>query len=306
MNYLLYGDDIFRINNKINEIIEKNSISPFNIIKYDLNIDNYKTIIMDANTISLFQEKKLIIIYNSILFSKNTNEELLKRFEQYLNKPNSNTIIIFVTDNVLLTKKVTKLLINTTFKFNKLQDVTDIVKQLFENYNISNDNIELLISRVGNDLYRLKNETDKIKIYKNNDLNIQKQDIIDLTSKNVDKDYNKLIDCIINNDKENALLIYNEFKKLNQDTVSILMGLAKKIILMYQVKELSCKGYSDVDISELVNESKGYVYYLKKDGYRYSSNQLLNYIKLFGDMDYKYKTGQIELNTYFELFILKK
>ena len=60
MLYLLYGDS-FKVNNEINKVIKDNNIDDINISKYDMDATNYKDIIDDANSVSLFDEQKLII-----------------------------------------------------------------------------------------------------------------------------------------------------------------------------------------------------------------------------------------------------
>ena len=72
MIYAFYGNEPFLINKEINKIIKDNNISDFNISNYDLSIDNIQDVIDDALTISLFDEKKAIIVNNAYIFTGST------------------------------------------------------------------------------------------------------------------------------------------------------------------------------------------------------------------------------------------
>ena len=61
MIYLLYGTLDALITDYINKIIKKENIDDINISKYNVD-DLVSNIIEDASTISLFDDKKLIIV----------------------------------------------------------------------------------------------------------------------------------------------------------------------------------------------------------------------------------------------------
>ncbi len=66
---------------------------------------------------------------------------------------------------------------------------------------MSLENQKLLVDRVGNNLYELHQEIEKLKQYKDADKTITKDDIINVTVKNVDVDIFNLIDNIISKKK---------------------------------------------------------------------------------------------------------
>ena len=69
MIYAFYGNEPFLINKEINKIIKDNNISDFNISNYDLSEFSLQDIIDDALTVSLFDEKKAIIVNNAYIFT---------------------------------------------------------------------------------------------------------------------------------------------------------------------------------------------------------------------------------------------
>ena len=69
MVYLLYGTVDYLINKTIYKIINDNNIDEFNINKYDLTNSLLTDIINDASSMSLFSDKKIIIVNNAYIFT---------------------------------------------------------------------------------------------------------------------------------------------------------------------------------------------------------------------------------------------
>ena len=181
MNYLLYGNESFLIDKEIKNIINKNKIDELNISKYDLEVNTLNEILEDANTISLFSDNKLIIVENSFIFNRVQNKKIdnIENLENYLKNKN-DTIIIFVDNNEKIdsTKKIVKLIKEKGIikEFNPLKNINSTVKTMFDDYKITDSNVNLLINRVGNNLELIYQEVEKLKIYKITDKNIFKED----------------------------------------------------------------------------------------------------------------------------------
>ena len=207
MIYILYGTVDYLINKYTNKIIDDNKVGEFDINKYDLTNTSLTDIINDASSMSLFSEKKVIIVNNAYIFTgsnKKNIEQNIDELENYDNNNNENTILIFIVNNEKLDerKKITKLIKKNGIvkDFNTIDNIT-LAKNLFDSYSISIDNIKYLIERVGDDTTLLASEIEKIKTYKDKDLNITKDDITKLTTKSLEVNNFKLIDAIIKKDK---------------------------------------------------------------------------------------------------------
>ena len=255
MVYLLYGTVDYLINKTIDKIINDNKIDEFNVNKYDLTNSLLTDIINDASSMSLFSDKKIIIVNNAYIFTgtnKKYTEQNTEELENYLNNINDNTILIFTTSNEKLDerKKITKLVKKNGIvkDFNSIDNIS-LVKNLFEDYSISNDNVKYLISRVGEDSSLLASEIEKIKIYKNDDKTITHDDITNLTTKSLEVNNFKLIDAIINKNKAEAFNLYQDRIKLNEEPIAIIISLANQIRIMYQVKQLYLEGYTENNIA---------------------------------------------------------
>ena len=97
MNYLLYGTENFFIDKEIKNIINNGKFDDISISRYDLDNDLLSDIIEDANTISLFDSNKLIIVDNAFIFSRTTKKiDNIELLEEYLENSNKDVTIIFI------------------------------------------------------------------------------------------------------------------------------------------------------------------------------------------------------------------
>lgn len=307
MLYLLYGD-AFGIENEVKKIVKDSKIEDINISKYDLDAYNYKDILEDAQSVSLFDDKKLIIVSNASIFTSAKSGVDLEEFEKYIENYNPNTTIIFTTENKIdERKKVTKLIKKhgTVKDFTVDDDPKTFIKELLKEYEIDQATIDYFISFVGNDNFNIRNEIEKLKLYKK-DNKITKEDIDLITTKNIDDDLFKLMNYILENNKIEAIESYHNMLLYSVEPIQILVSLANRYRLMYQVKTLVKIGYTDGDIAKELKQSPGYIYHLKKDGYNYSDKYLLDQIKNLADLDFKIKSGGIDAELGLELYILKK
>ncbi len=308
MNYLLYGIEDFLINLEINKI--KSDFDDLFISRYDLEECSIKDIIEDANTISLFGDKKLIIVDNSYVFSRtNKKADDIDLLEDYLNNFNRDVTIIFVDrlekiDNV---KKIVKVIKTKGVikEFNKTNNLNGIVRNFFAGYKIDNNCIELLIKKVGKNISILYQEIEKLKLYKIDNKEILRSDIEDLTCEYIEIDIFKFIENIINKNKTESIKTYKELLKYNEEPIKIIALLASKIRLMYQASILTSKGYSEDDIASILDVKKYPVHLAIVSGYKYNPKILLHYLLELADLDYGIKSGNIDNVLGLELFILK-
>lgn len=306
MLYLFYGTKSFLIKNAIEKIEKK--FDSLNISKYDLDNEDIKTILEDAITISMFNDQKLIICENANMFTGQTSKDA-EIIENYLNHPNPDTTLIFTVNNEKLDerKKITKLIkkVGEVKSFNDNINPITLIKNELKDYDINSNLINLIIQRAGDNPVTLTNELEKLKLYKE-DNKITKEDIINVISKKIDTDIFKLLDYIVQNNKNKALEIYYEMLKINEEPIKIIIMLSNQFRIMYQAKELLKKGYSERDIASTLKIHPYRVKLALQNGRKYSSKVLLKYLSELADMDTNIKTGKTDKNLALELFILKK
>lgn len=313
MIYLFYGINDFLINRKIKKIEEENNINSINISNYNLDTDILDNILEDASMVSLFSEKKLIIIDNSYIFTgtikKKGLEHNIDNLIKYINNPNPETILIFKTDSEKIDdrKKIVKLIKekgNVT-EFSKPKSLDNFIIQELDNYKMDSNTIKIFINYVGDNLSIIAKEIDKLKLYKDDNYVITKHDIYNICSESTLIDLNDLTNSIINKNISKSLKIYNEMLNQGEEPIQIIIRLANQFRIIYQAKMLSKKGYSNKDITNILGIHPYRIQKALENSINYSSQKLLNYIKKLANIDECIKSGTIDKYIALELFILE-
>lgn len=310
--YLLYSGDGAILNKEINDLEKKLDISDTDIIYY--NIDDIDGIINEASTIGMFSLNKFIIINMDSYFKDKKNIPNINLLENYFDSYNSNSYLVFVcnSDSIDSRKKIVNLI--KKYGIVKKLEVNDnylndyVNNYLKDNgYKINNGDVVYFINRVGNNINNVTNELDKLMLYKINDKIINRNDIDLLTVENIDDSIYDLVNCILKNDNEKAIKLYNNFIDNGMDVNQIVAIVAAQIRLLYQVKRLYNSGKSNDEIAKILEFKSVYrVKYLLSDSYYYSESDLVKYLSKLADIDNAIKTSNGDGNILMQLFIVKK
>ena len=179
-----------------------------------------------------------------------------------------------------------------------------IVKEFFDGYKISDEDVKYLIDRVGDNLSIIYQESEKLKIYKIEDKVIDKNDIDTITTKAYDLDIFHLIENIVLKNKEKALESYNELIKNGEEPIKIIILLSNQFRLIFQSKKLYMMGYSELNISQKL---KVHPYAIKKaleKTRNFKEEKLIEYLYKLAILDENIKKGKIDANSGLELFII--
>ena len=310
--YLLYSGDGAILNKEINDLEKKLDISDTDIIYY--NIDDIDGIINEASTIGMFSLNKFIIINMDSYFKDKKDIPNINLLENYFDSYYSNSYLVFVcnSDSIDSRKKIVNLI--KKYGIVKKLEVNDnylndyVNNYLKDNgYKINNGDVVYFINRIGNNINNVTNELDKLMLYKIDDKIINRNDIDLLTVENIDDSIYDLVNCILKNDNEKAIKLYNNFINNGMDVNQIVAIIAAQIRLLYQVKRLHNNGKSNDEIAKILEFKSVYrVKYLLSDSYYYSERDLIKYLSKLADIDKAIKTSNGDGNMLMQLFIVKK
>lgn len=308
--YLIYGDDNGLIENQVTEIINKLNIDKDNIVTYSLNNTSMDDIILEASMFSMFGTNKVIVVNDANCFKdKVDNIEVL---EEYFDKYNHDNYLIFALNGKPDTRKKVYKLIDKMGSVIAVKNDRDYLynyvnKYIIDNnYQMSSNNIIYFLSKVGSDINNIKNELDKLMIYKDNDHNILKEDIDEMVIVNIDDEIFALTDAVINGDISNSMRLYNFFINHNYEQVQIIALLGSQFHFLFQVKRLYNQGKYKDDIAKILEVHPYRVKLALGKIYSYSEELLLSYISKLADMDKNIKLGKIDKGLALELFLINK
>lgn len=320
--YLIYGEEGYLINDLKKTIIDHfDKMSNINISVF--NEDNYDEIKIKEklSQFGFLTEKKIIIFENLNLFDIKSKHSTFIDLIDYINDDN---IIIFIEYNkdkvdnkknksaidkrcklykVLTEKDNFEIIECNNLSFNNLtkyiNDRLYNVKKKFD----KEDNLRYFIELVGNDLYNIKNEIDKLIYYTEDRYLITKEDIDNITSSVSEEKIYQMIDMINEKDFANALKLYSTLV-YNNTAIELIIGIMKKNYLnMYKVKAMIAEGKSFKDIANNLSIEDWRVNKIVSSVRNFSDEYILKKINLLIDIDKKLKTGRLNRDIVFNLFI---
>ena len=259
--FLIYGE---------NEGLKKEIIQTLKK-KFSGSIENYDEEQIISNN-ELFYEKlfnRSLFEIEKIIIVNRCSEKICGVIEKIIDKKISD-IKIILNANALETKsklrnlfeKKKELIIVPTYKDTSIA-LAEIAKKFFYNYkiSISQETINLLISRCNGDRGYLKSELDKILIYMNNKKNINLEEIYKLTNLAENFSINELVDTSLSKNSQKTSEILNESNYKSEDGILILrtfLQKAKRLLSLYEGQN------SNVSFDSLINNYKPPIFWKDK------------------------------------------
>lgn len=321
MIIFIYGQDTFRSQRKLREIIEhykKTNKSGLNLRYLNLKEKNFQDFKDEFLPIPMFGEKKLLILEEAFL-NKDFKEKFVKNHEIFFDLNNADFIptlsrqsrdVILFYEREEISKKdpffifLEKEAKSQRFDFLEGQKLKNWVKGEFKNLGgkIEEGAIEQLIDFVGSDTWQMSNEIKKLINYKNGEA-VSEKDIEILVKPKIETDIFKTIDALASKNKKDALkLIHQHLEK--GDNPSYLLSMVNfQFRNLLIIKTLSQKYQSFYPVAKV----SGLHPFVVKKGYfqaqKFKIEELKKiYQKLF-DADLAIKTGKINPETALDLLI---
>ena len=308
MIIFLYGPDTYRSRQKLNEIIEhykKIHKSGLNLKYFDgkeLNPEDFRD---EIQQISMFAEKKLIIL-KDVFLNREFKERFLKDSKNFINS--KDVILFFEAGEVPKDDSLFKLL----KKYAKSQEFKPLggeqlrrwVKKEFENFKTKIDEKALikLIAFVDNNLWQMANEIKKLVSYKRGE-KIKREDVELLVRPKIETDIFKTIDAIASKNKKQALELLHKHLEKGDSPLYLLSMINFQFRNLLIIKDLIRKGRPFYTFQKATSLHP----YVVKKSYsqtqRFTIEELKKiYLKIF-QVDLAVKTGKAEPETALDLLI---
>ena len=211
---------------------------------------------------SLFESEKVIII-------NRCSDKIYELIENILEKDIFDTKII-LNANILekksklrnLFEKEKELIVIPTYKDTSL-GLLEIAKKFFYNYkiSISQEAVNLLVSRCNGDRGHLKSELDKVLIYMHGKKSINLEEIYKLTNLSENFSINELVDNTLSKNYRKTSEIINQSNYKLEDGMIILrtfLQRAKRLLNIYEKKD------NNINFDSLINDYKPPIFWKEK------------------------------------------
>lgn len=280
--YFAYGEEQYFVSSLENNIKKNfNDATSMNIKVFTNDSFDIDEVIKYTINMPFMNDKKLIIFKDVDIFrmkglkqnnKKNSNEErLLEAFEK---SKDNNIVCVFMSPNEEKEKKGKKdednytknnkfielfskngIVINS--KRLKEEELAKYVVNFFKKAGIDIDKVETayFIKMVGKDLFNLKNETTKLVSYLGDKKKVERKDIDECVSRNIEDNVFKMIDLINMNKQNEALTLYAEIISEGTKPIALLSFFINNYKDIIVVKDLLEKSKSTKEISEFMKYS---------------------------------------------------
>ncbi len=329
MLIFLYGPDTYRSQRKLNEIInhyKEIHKSGLNLRYFDGESLDFQDFKEEIETVSMFREKKLIVL-KDLFSNKDFQEEFLKQGKKFVNS--QNIILIYEKKEIdhIRRQKTAKEMsgkqtskgieeknaflkfLKKNSKYQKFEPLTDeglktwakkeFLKQGAE---IEPEALELFVAYIGNNLWQMENEIKKLVNYKNGK-RIKREDIELLVKPEIETDIFKTIDAISEEKKNRALFLLHQHLEKGDTPQYLLAMISFQFRNLLIIRELIEK---NTPYYKIINKSKLRPFIVKKSyqqAQRFTFRQLKKIYQKIFQVDLSMKTGKIDPQIALDLFI---
>lgn len=307
--YLLLGQSSFLIKQQIGIYQKESKVDSFNILTYDALETELNTILQELTTVSLFSDLKMVILENIEAFYRYDDQQL-KPLINYFMKP-SNDVILILTSQKLPPDHIIE---STLMKYAYVENIQNLkasalpiyIKDIFaeDGYSIESKAVDELINRVGEDLFLLHQEINKLKIYQVYDKVIDFKDVDVLVARTLEDNIFAFSTAYLSGDVKLYMQIYDDLLTNKMAPTQIMNHLFNTVNMIQLAQNLIKDNQNQDAIANYFKISSGRAYYLIKEAKEQSSVKIEKLIKNLADLDYKIKSGQTEDKLGLELLLL--
>lgn len=305
MIIFLYGPDTYRSRQKLAEIIssyQQIHKSGLNLKYLDASHLIFSDFYDETKQISIFKEKKLIVLTNSF-----SNSDFKKKFlEKGKDFVDSKNILVFYEENeisgkdslLLFLKKQAK---SQKFELLKHENLRKWTRLEFKKLGakVSEQALDQIISFVDNNLWQMANEIRKLASFKG-DQEIKKQDIELLVKPKIDSNIFKTIDAIASKDKKRSLQLLKDHLEKGDSPFYLFSMINFQFRNLLIVKDLLERNLSPFGATKL------HPFVVKKSCALSRKFEMLELQKTYQNIfkaDLNIKTGKIPAETALDLLI---
>jgi len=318
--YVLLGKERYLTKQFKHELIKsgmEEEDQSFNVMTFDMKQDLLDNVMIEAQTIPFFGERKIIFIQEPYFLTgekkKNEIEHDLKTLLAYIDEPSPSTILVFIApyDKLDERKKIVKKLkkeakiIDVSDMDNRLaeQYVADTIKN--EGYQMSKEAFQEFTYLTDANLSQMMNEVDKLFLAATDSKMITKEMVQQLIPKSLEHSVFDLMKYVLSHQVDKSLTLYKELLLQGEEPIKINAILISQFRLLLQVKIMSERHYQQ---SNMIDVLKIHPYRIKlslQESKHFDLHTLGVIFDYLVENDYRMKSGYMDANLLFELFLMK-
>ncbi len=319
MIIFVYGEDGFRVNQKVKQLTtayqEKFDASGLNLNTFDAKDKGvkYGDALQSICSLPFLSEKRMVVIQN-ILQTKKT--EVTKWVEGLQRTPESTIVVLQEIEKAAnvkksdLFKKLQSEIESHEYEF-KVLEGAKLRKWIQErvserNASINTDALNLLLQRLGIDMWQMDQEIAKLCAYANNEP-ISNEMVMSLTNASFEGKIFQLMDAVSQKQPARAVALLDEERKSGANDHYIFTMLLRQLRILMQVSAFTRENPS-AGSKQIADSFKLHPYVAKKSldqCRRFDLETLLEVHRLLYEYEHMLKRGQIKASLSVDLIAQK-
>lgn len=311
MNYIIYGEDLSQIQDKLQKIIDDNKDALLARFDDELVDNDINEVINACRNVSLFNSKVLVLYKDPKFLINKVNEDIIMPFIEYCKKPEyETTLVLYTYENSFNSRLFSFKEISSNaevLKYSRMnkKDFYSFSRNLINqsNLNISNDAQNYLIDSVNLDTSLLKQNIEVLKLYPDViDINAIKK-LITFSS---DEDVFNLINSLTSKDVENSIIYARRLLKIEESILRLISTLSSQLRFLYAVNYYYELGKRNDEIMEILNINHSFRLTKAFEALRYlKGKDIMNLLSKLSDLDVSLKLDdEFDEKLKLELFII--
>jgi DNA polymerase-3 subunit delta len=309
--YLFYGEEEFLIQEAVDLIVEtvvEPGARDFNFNMLYCRDTPVSDIVNLAQTLPFMSEKRLVIAKEIDAFKAADLEELIP----YLNDPSPSTCLVLVSNQARFEKKTVTAAVEAhggVIRFYPLleREIVGWIESRAKSsgMTIQRDAAQYLWQTVGNDLQKIKNELEKIKLYLKDRTSITFDDVKTVVGDFREYSSFDLAAALGQKNRGKALLILSRLLQEGEAPVGLLGSVAWNFRRLLQAKAMESAGVGPDEIMKKLRVIFHQAGLFKEQMRRYSAEELRESFSVMLEADRALKSGGLNGRLVLERMILK-
>lgn len=312
MFLLFYGQDTYRLKQKIRELKAKfisASLGDTNLAVIDGQTATFDEIVRQTLALPFLAKSRLAVVENLLTLGK---KEVQEKMTALLPKVPKSTVLVFTEEGApdrrtALFKKLNQPKQAQEFKLLEMPELIRWIKKETESRGaaIEAAAAQKLAEFVGNDLWRMSNELDKLTAYSQR---LTAKEVELLVKSQTQSNIFDLIDAVANKNQVKATRELHRLLESGEAALYLLSMIVYQFRNLLMVKDLIERSKQTLSSWDLAKKLGLHPFVAQKtlnQAGRYTFGELKNIYGRLLDFDLRIKTGKIEADTALDLLVVK-
>ena len=318
MIYLVYGEQFPLVSKRVKKLISSilvDGADEFNFVRFNAKEVSVQDIAYECSLLP-FGDRKVVRVDNPYFLGSTRERVSLEKDQnydeliKYIDNPNDMVDVIFVLENKSVNKKNEiykliekkgKVIFEEGLSLDTLSQTGKIYFQR-KGVDISDEALNLLLERTGDNVSMFIQEADKLSLYGKK---IDVDDVHKMVPIPLDQNAFVICDALINNQINKAIKTFRDLLILKEEPVRLVALLASQFRLYCQISYLyTIEKNNQEDIATLLKIHPYRVKLMCRNLVRISYFQLLQVMENLYQLDARIKSMEVDPIIGFELFLI--